>query len=121
MSVAGFLKRPEHAGKIEIATAEGTTVGFAEMEVADARSVEADGFQDGALFDVEMDRVEHVAEAWRSGFLNESGGFGSRVVEADLQVVDRLQDDRGVLLFGSSGDRLQAGGNSLLGGGFVRF
>ena len=43
------------------------------------------------------------------------------MVEADLQVVDRLQDDRGVLLRGCCGEGLQAGGDSLLRGGFVRF
>src|SRR5262245_60018636 len=98
MGVAGLLNRSEHAGEIEVATAEGTAVGFAEVEVPDARGVQADRFQDRALFDVEMDRVEHVAQTRRADFLNERGGFGGSVVESDLQVVYGLQDDRGVLL-----------------------
>src|SRR5262249_49603973 len=61
--VAAVRQRREHGAKVEVAAAERPAVGLAQVEMADVRPVLANGIEHRPLLDVQVDGIEHIAEA----------------------------------------------------------
>src|SRR5262245_66030313 len=115
MVVIDLVKRPDHAAEIEVAGPEAAPVGLAKVKVANAAAVQANGVQNGALLDIQMNRVEHVAQSGRTDALDHRHGFRCRVVEAHLQMVDWFQDNNVASCRGNVGYRPQKGDGTRVG------
>ena len=92
--VTGLVERRQDVPEIEAAGPERPAVGLAEVDVPGARAVESDRLDDRAFLDVHVERVEHDPDRGGADPVRQRGGLGDRVVEADLEVVHRLDDER---------------------------
>ena len=105
--VADVVQCLENGREIQVAAPGQVSVCFTEVKVCDVLPEAEDRLSEGSLLNIYVDGVEHRFHPRRADAVGHFHHLRERVVEAALEVVHRLQCDRGLVFFRGVGHLFQ--------------
>src|SRR5438105_11566657 len=91
--VSDVAQRRESLGEIHLPAAESAAIAVAQVDVTERRAAVEDRLAKRLLLDVHMQRIDHGAKERRPHSVHHGSHLGDRVVEPNLKMIDRLEDD----------------------------
>ena len=119
--VFDLLERESHGPEVDVSRPELSAVALAEVHVPQRRAAIDDRLGERVLLDIQMDRVHHRSNRGDADRVDQCEYLRDGIVEADLEVIHRLDDDDHTLRPRRLGDDPQAVDDPPIGDDRIRF